>query len=304
MVTHDPVAASYADRAVFLADGRIVDDLDAPTADSVLDRIRTSEADHDVPTHAQGVGSSQAAPLTTALRCSSVSPSWPAPSSSPTRSVPPSTPPGRGQRGSRRLRQDSSEIDLGYGARPAARRLARHRRCGRRRRPGGAAHQRVRPARRARRQARRRRARGTRRSAATGSTSPTSTRTSWSAAASGDEIVVDKASADKAGYQPVTWRPCSKSSLGSSRSPASPPSPARTRRRAAGGAVHRRHRHRAARHPGEADAIAVTADPGVSQADLMPSRANAVGDDVEVITGATLIEEDQAAVAEGHRRSP
>jgi putative ABC transport system ATP-binding protein len=41
MVTHDPVAASYADRAVFLADGRIVDDLDGPTADSVLDRIRT-----------------------------------------------------------------------------------------------------------------------------------------------------------------------------------------------------------------------------------------------------------------------
>ena len=40
MVTHDPVAASYADRAVFLADGRIVDDLDAPTAGSVLDRIR------------------------------------------------------------------------------------------------------------------------------------------------------------------------------------------------------------------------------------------------------------------------
>jgi len=41
MVTHDPVAASYADRAVFLADGRIVDDLDRPTADSVIDRIRT-----------------------------------------------------------------------------------------------------------------------------------------------------------------------------------------------------------------------------------------------------------------------
>jgi putative ABC transport system ATP-binding protein len=41
MVTHDPVAASYADRAVFLADGRIVDELDAPTAGSVLDRIRT-----------------------------------------------------------------------------------------------------------------------------------------------------------------------------------------------------------------------------------------------------------------------
>jgi putative ABC transport system ATP-binding protein len=41
MVTHDPVAAAYADRAVFLADGRIVDDLDDPTADSVFDRIRT-----------------------------------------------------------------------------------------------------------------------------------------------------------------------------------------------------------------------------------------------------------------------
>ena len=40
MVTHDPVAASYADRAVFLADGRIVDDVDNPTADSVIDRIR------------------------------------------------------------------------------------------------------------------------------------------------------------------------------------------------------------------------------------------------------------------------
>jgi putative ABC transport system ATP-binding protein len=41
MVTHDPVAASYADRAVFLADGRIVDEVMAPTADSVFDRMRT-----------------------------------------------------------------------------------------------------------------------------------------------------------------------------------------------------------------------------------------------------------------------
>jgi putative ABC transport system ATP-binding protein len=39
MVTHDPTAAAVADRAVFLADGRIVDDLDAPTAVSVLDRV-------------------------------------------------------------------------------------------------------------------------------------------------------------------------------------------------------------------------------------------------------------------------
>ncbi|GAA2619134.1 ABC transporter ATP-binding protein [Streptomyces axinellae] len=41
MVTHDPVAASYADRVVFLADGRIVDDLMDPTADSVLERMKS-----------------------------------------------------------------------------------------------------------------------------------------------------------------------------------------------------------------------------------------------------------------------
>ncbi|GAA3045940.1 hypothetical protein GCM10020229_66510 [Kitasatospora albolonga] len=40
MVTHDPVAASYADRVLFLADGRIVDEMYAPTADSVLERMR------------------------------------------------------------------------------------------------------------------------------------------------------------------------------------------------------------------------------------------------------------------------
>jgi putative ABC transport system ATP-binding protein len=40
MVTHDPVAAGYADRALFLADGRLVDGLDRPTAGSVLDRLK------------------------------------------------------------------------------------------------------------------------------------------------------------------------------------------------------------------------------------------------------------------------
>src|SRR4051812_4081964 len=40
MVTHDPRAASYADRALFLADGRIVESLDGPTADSVLDLMK------------------------------------------------------------------------------------------------------------------------------------------------------------------------------------------------------------------------------------------------------------------------
>ncbi|GGO95851.1 ABC transporter ATP-binding protein [Wenjunlia tyrosinilytica] len=39
MVTHDPVAASYADRVIYLADGRIVDELLRPTAEDVLDRM-------------------------------------------------------------------------------------------------------------------------------------------------------------------------------------------------------------------------------------------------------------------------
>jgi putative ABC transport system ATP-binding protein len=40
MVTHDPTAASYADRVVFLADGRIVDELHEPSAEGVLDRMK------------------------------------------------------------------------------------------------------------------------------------------------------------------------------------------------------------------------------------------------------------------------
>jgi putative ABC transport system ATP-binding protein len=44
MVTHDPVAASYADTVVFLADGRVVDELADPTAERVLDRMMTLEA--------------------------------------------------------------------------------------------------------------------------------------------------------------------------------------------------------------------------------------------------------------------
>jgi putative ABC transport system ATP-binding protein len=40
MVTHDPVAASYADRIVFLADGRIVAEMLQPTAERVLDRMK------------------------------------------------------------------------------------------------------------------------------------------------------------------------------------------------------------------------------------------------------------------------
>ncbi|MGH3325155.1 MAG: ABC transporter ATP-binding protein, partial [Streptomyces sp.] len=44
MVTHDPVAAAYADRVVFLADGRIVDGMTGPTAESVLDRMKKLDA--------------------------------------------------------------------------------------------------------------------------------------------------------------------------------------------------------------------------------------------------------------------
>ena len=40
MVTHDPVAASYADSVLFLADGRIVDSMSAPTSDAVLERMK------------------------------------------------------------------------------------------------------------------------------------------------------------------------------------------------------------------------------------------------------------------------
>jgi putative ABC transport system ATP-binding protein len=40
MVTHDPGAASYADRVLFLADGRIVDELLAPNGEQVLERMK------------------------------------------------------------------------------------------------------------------------------------------------------------------------------------------------------------------------------------------------------------------------
>ncbi|HSE10298.1 MAG TPA: ABC transporter ATP-binding protein [Nocardioidaceae bacterium] len=39
MVTHDPVAAAYTDRVVFLADGRVVDELREPTRESVLEEM-------------------------------------------------------------------------------------------------------------------------------------------------------------------------------------------------------------------------------------------------------------------------
>ncbi|MEP7032567.1 MAG: ABC transporter ATP-binding protein [Actinomycetota bacterium] len=43
MVTHDPNAASFADRVVFLADGRVVDEMEGPTAERVLDHMKSLE---------------------------------------------------------------------------------------------------------------------------------------------------------------------------------------------------------------------------------------------------------------------
>jgi len=43
MVTHDPIAASYSDRVVFLEDGRIADEMVEPTPDKVLDKIKSLE---------------------------------------------------------------------------------------------------------------------------------------------------------------------------------------------------------------------------------------------------------------------
>ncbi|HEX6249264.1 MAG TPA: ABC transporter ATP-binding protein [Nocardioidaceae bacterium] len=44
MVTHDPVAASYTDRIVFLADGAVVDEMRNPTREKVLDRMSRLDA--------------------------------------------------------------------------------------------------------------------------------------------------------------------------------------------------------------------------------------------------------------------
>jgi putative ABC transport system ATP-binding protein len=44
MVTHDPNAASYADRVLFLADGRVVDEMFTPTSASVLERMKAFDS--------------------------------------------------------------------------------------------------------------------------------------------------------------------------------------------------------------------------------------------------------------------
>ncbi|MFF1695657.1 ABC transporter ATP-binding protein [Streptomyces sp. NPDC058257] len=49
MVTHDPGAAAHADLVLFLADGRIVDQMPHPTAESVLERLKRFDAAHALP---------------------------------------------------------------------------------------------------------------------------------------------------------------------------------------------------------------------------------------------------------------
>ena len=44
MVTHDPVAAAFTDRVLFLADGRVVDELREPDRETVLDRMTRMDA--------------------------------------------------------------------------------------------------------------------------------------------------------------------------------------------------------------------------------------------------------------------
>ena len=309
MVTHDPVAASYADRAVFLADGRIVDDLDDPTADSVLDRITTSEADHHVPLDHQGARRTKLRLLTTAFAVL-LGVAFMAGTLMFTDTMAPrSTGLAEANAGIDAYVRTPSEIDLGFGE-PGPRLDAvarRHRRLGRRRRPGGAARQRLRPDRRSRRQARRRRLQEPGVRHELGRRSTTSTRTSWPAATrriGDDEIVIDKASADKAGYQPgdvatVLTKSAPRqftiagiAKFGAADSPAGRrrcSSPTRTAAELLA-------------TPGQADAIAVTADHGVSQADIAAAVQAAVGDGRRGHHRRQLIAENQAALGAELRR--
>lgn len=58
MVTHDPKAASYADRVLFLSDGRIVGEIQQPTTEQILDRLKyldsTGNGPDSAPFHGEG----------------------------------------------------------------------------------------------------------------------------------------------------------------------------------------------------------------------------------------------------------
>ncbi|GAA2129891.1 ABC transporter ATP-binding protein [Nocardioides bigeumensis] len=52
MVTHDPLAAAHADRVVILTDGRVIEEIDNPTASTIADRMLQLDADPNLDTHA------------------------------------------------------------------------------------------------------------------------------------------------------------------------------------------------------------------------------------------------------------
>ncbi|MFE2871767.1 ABC transporter ATP-binding protein [Embleya sp. NPDC059259] len=84
MVTHDAVAASYADRVLFLADGRIVDDMPAPTTDRVLERMRAFNRKPTTPTATTSVPTTPATtPATTTPATTTPDPTTPTASSLP-----------------------------------------------------------------------------------------------------------------------------------------------------------------------------------------------------------------------------
>ena len=113
------------------------------------------------------------------------------------------------------------------------------------------------------------------------------------------EIVIDKASADKADYvpgdvatvltksEPRQFTIAGIATFGTNDSPAGATAVLFTDAAAS----------ELLASPGEADAIAVTADAGVSQADVAAAVQAAVGSNVEVITGAALVDQNQAALA-------
>jgi putative ABC transport system permease protein len=123
---------------------------------------------------------------------------------------------------------------------------------------------------------------------------------SGSAPAGDDEIVIDKASAEKYGYapgdvatvltkgEPQRFTIAGVATFGSTDSPAGATAVLFTDAAA--------EQLLAARN--QADAIAATADAGLSQDAVAARIRAAVGDHVEVITGATLVAEDQASLAE------
>lgn len=61
MVTHDPVAAGYTDHAIFLADGRVVEEMSQPTRESVLGQMARMDRPEVVPTRALAAEPEQAA---------------------------------------------------------------------------------------------------------------------------------------------------------------------------------------------------------------------------------------------------